>query len=281
MTEIPTIVRPVVLACTLIGVASVEPRATAGTAAPESEHLTLADAQRTFYNAQYVEAAAQALDLRTRQPDDLAAYELRSSALLFQLKRLIDPNPDRDEALRKCGACPDLMAEFARETARGQTLSRARLSASQQDDTARFFLSKLDLNYVWLQLGSLGRKTGWNEYWEARKGLDAVLKRNPRHTRARVARAWIDYIVDTKMPRGTKWILGGGSRKRALDAVREAAAADSEFFERVEAVFALWEMEGREQNVPEAVAAARLLARDFPENREIAAFLEANALAKP
>jgi hypothetical protein len=247
----------------------------AGLAPVDEDRRAMLDAQRAFYNAHYVDAAAQALALRTRLPDDLAAYELRSSALLFQLKRLIDPNPDRDDALRKCVTCAELMSDFTRENTRGMSLARARLSADDEDDSARFFLSKLDLNYVWLQLGSLGRRTGWNEYWEGRKGLDAVIKRNPRHIRARIARAWIDYIVDTKMPRGTKWILGGGSKKHALDVVREVAAADAEFFERVEAVFALWEMESRENNVPEAVTAARTLARDFPENREIAAFIEA------
>lgn len=278
MPDIRTIARRIVLAMVVAGVAGAV--SMAGTLPAEGDHVTLSDAQRSFYNARYLEAAAQSLELRSLAPDDLASYELRSSALLFQLKRAIDPEPDKDEALRKCAACADLMAEFARETARGQALARARLAAAPQDDTARFFLSKLDLNYVWLQLGSLGRKTGWNEYWEGRKGLDMVLKRNPGHVRARVARAWIDYIVDTKMPRGTKWILGGGSKKRALETVREAAGVDGDFFVRAEAVFALWEMEVRERNVPEAVAAARRLARDFPENREVQAFLAAHEPSK-
>jgi hypothetical protein len=48
-----------------------------------------------------------------------------------------------------------------------------------------------------------------------------VLKRNPQHVRARLARAWIDDIVDARMPTGARWLLGGGSKKRALLAVRE------------------------------------------------------------
>ena len=71
----------------------------------------------------------------------------------------------------------------------------------------------------------LGKKTGWDEYWEARKSLDAVLKANPKHVRARVARGWIDYIVDTRMPWGTRWVLGGGNKKKGLTTLREAAAA--------------------------------------------------------
>jgi hypothetical protein len=238
----------------------------------------LLDAQRCFYNANYAEAAAATLELRAAGSGELGGYELRSSALLFQLKRALGAHPerDKDESLRLCDSCATLMIDFARETENGQSLARARLSASPQDDAARFFLAKLDLNYLWLELGTLGRKKGWNEYWEARRGLDAVLKRHPGNVRARVARAWIDYIVDTRMPRGTKWLLGGGSRQRALLAIREAAGTDADFFVRVEAAFALWEMEVRERNLPEAVEIARGLAHDFPENREVAAFLAAN-----
>jgi hypothetical protein len=106
--------------------------------------------------------------------------------------------------------------------------------------------------------------------------MDAVLARNPAHVRARVARAWIDYIVDTRMPFGTKWLLGGGNRKGALLTLEDAAKADADFFVHAEARFALWELHIRERNVPAAVAVARELAVDFPENPELARYLEAN-----
>jgi hypothetical protein len=153
------------------------------------------------------------------------------------------------------------------------------LRADPADDTALFFLGKLNLNYVWLQIGPLRRKTGWDEYWEARRSLDAVLKHNPRHVRARVARAWIDYIVDTRMPWGTRWLLGGGNRKQALIDVREAALIESDFFTHAEAEFALWDMQVRERDMMQATAVARRLARDFPDNRELAAFLVAREAA--
>ena len=124
---------------------------------------------------------------------------------------------------------------------------------------------------------TLGRRTGWSEYWEARRSLDAVLKRNPSHVRARVARAWIDYIVDTKVPWGVRWVLGGGNKKKALRVAQEAAGADAGFFTKAEAGFALWEMQIREKNFTDAVATARLLARDFPENRELSDFLAARS----
>ena len=237
-------------------------------------HQVLSDAQRLFYNGRYEAAAVMTVELRARQPLDLAAIELRSSTLLFQLKAALGDRHHKQAAVENCRPCPGLLAAFFAETAEGQKVARARLTANPADDTARFFLGKLDLNYVWLQLGELGHRTGWSEYWEARNSLNAVLVRNPQHVRARVARAWIDYIVDTKMPHGTRWMLGGGNRKRALASVRDAAAEDTDFFVHAEAAFALWDLQIRERNVTGAVVTARGLARDFPENRQVAAFLE-------
>lgn len=137
-----------------------------------------------------------------------------------------------------------------------------------------FLLGKLDLNYVWLQLGTLGHRTGWDECWEGRRSLDAVLSRQPTHVRARVARGWIDYIVATKMRRGTRWLLGGGNKKRGVLAIREAAAAEADFFTQTEARFALWDIQVRERDTAGAIATAELLIRDFPENREVARFIE-------
>jgi len=243
-------------------------------AAAPIEHQTLVDAQRLFYNARYEDAGALAFALRVPDTDDLANDELRSSALLFQLKALLERSPDKDRALKNCATCPDLIAEFLAAVHRGQNTARITLQANAGDETALFFLGKLDLNYVWLQLGPLHRKTGWDEYWEARRSLDAVLKQNPRHVRARVARAWIDYIVDSKMPWGSRWLLGGGNRKQALADVRDAAQMESDFFSHVEAEFALWDMEVRERDVASATDVARRLAHEFPDNRELAAFLE-------
>jgi hypothetical protein len=235
---------------------------------------TLATARQLFYNSDYDAAATQSLALQAADPANLAVYELRTSAVLFQLKRALGDPEDKAKALKACVPCPALLTAFFADITRGQAAARARLKADENDDEARFFLGKIDLNYVWLQLGTLGKRTGWGEYWEARHSLDAVLKRQPGHVRARVARAWIDYIVDTKMTRGFKWILGGGSRKNALTAVGQAARAEADFYTKTEARFALWEMQMRERNVPAAVVVARELARDFPENRELAAFLK-------
>jgi hypothetical protein len=241
---------------------------------------TLADAQQLFYNAHYEDAAAVMLALQASDPDNLANDEMRTSALLFQLKALLEGRSEKDAdkalALKRCTTCPALIAAFAADMRHGQALARAALKAHPGDETALFFLGKLDLNYVWLQLGPLGKKTGWDEYWEARRSLDAVLEQNPRNVRALVARAWIDYVVDTKMPWGTRWVLGGGSKKRGVAAVREAVGIPSEFFTHAEAEFALWNMQVRERDMTPATAVARDIARDFPENHEVAAFLAAH-----
>jgi hypothetical protein len=100
-----------------------------------------------------------------------------------------------------------------------------------------------------------------------------VLKRNPGHTRARVARAWIDYIVDTKLPRGTKWLVGGGSKRRGMATLQAAVNAEADFFDLVEAQFALWDMQIRERNFTDALLTARALARDFPDNQELTRFI--------
>jgi hypothetical protein len=249
----------------------------------DARSLELGDAQRLFYTGRYEDAADAALALRGADDvTDLAAYELRSSALLFQIRRALGEPKDPAKALGQCAPCPDLMSGFRIDIDKGREMARAKLKADATNETARFFLGKLNLNYVWLQLGTLGRRTGWDEYWEARHSLDAVLKQNPAHVRARVARAWIDYIVDTRMPWGTGWILGGGDKKRALKTVGEAARVSVDFFDQTEATFALWDMQVRERNFKEAVVVARGIARDFPENREVQRFLEIHgSVVKP
>ncbi len=246
----------------------------ASLAALQPDQPTLADAQSLFYNAHYEASAALTLVRRSHDTPDLANDELRTSALLFQLRALIEDHGDRGQALQKCSTCGHLIGEFFAEIHRGQDQAREALRSQPDDDAALFFLGKMDLNYVWLQLGLMGRKTGWDEYWEARRSLDAVLRHDPQHTRARIARAWIDYIVSTKMPWGTRWLLGGGDRKQALVDVRNAAAMDVDFFTHAEAEFALWDMCLREHNLTEATAAAQRLAHDFPDNQEVVAFLE-------
>jgi hypothetical protein len=78
------------------------------------------------------------------------------------------------------------------------------------------------------------------------------------------------------MPRGTRWVLGGGNKKRGLATVREVAEIDTDPFIRAEAGFALWDMQVREGNIPAAIESARALSRDFPENEELQKFIAAH-----
>jgi hypothetical protein len=245
--------------------------------ADQPEHAvtgaTLDEAQRLFYSGRYDAAAALAFVVRTAAPDNLAASELRGSALHFQIRRVLGTPENKTQAWAQCDQCEGLLSAFMTEANLGRSAARTRLKQNATDEDALFFLGKINLNLVWLHLATLGRRTGWSEYWEARKSLDTVLKMNPQHVRARVARAWIDYIVDTKVPRATRWLLGGGSRQRGLDAVREAAQAISPPYVQAEAMFALWDMQVRERNLADAIVVARALARDFPDNRELTKFL--------
>jgi hypothetical protein len=243
-----------------------------------SPAANLDDARRAFYNANYDTAATLTHEACDRAAD-LAACELRTSSLLFQIRRLIGDAKDQDKAWQQCATCPALFAAFKASMAKGVGNARAALVQRPEDDDTQFLLGKLNLNYVWLQLGTLGRRTGWSEYWEGRRSLDSVLARRPDHVRAIVARGWIDYIVATKMRRGTRWLLGGGNKNRGLLAIRNAAAVESEFFTRTEARFALWDMQVRERDMSSAAATAAVLLRDFPENPELKRFVEQHGRA--
>src|ERR1700746_1879831 len=107
----------------------------------------LSDAQRLFYNGRYEAAAEMTGEPRARQPLNLAALELRSSTLLFQLKASLGDRRDKDAAFESCVRCPGLMAAFLANTADGQKMARERLAANPGDEAARYLLGKLDLNY--------------------------------------------------------------------------------------------------------------------------------------
>jgi hypothetical protein len=176
--------------------------------------------------------------------------------------------------MAKCAECRALLATFLEDVNAGRSAARARIATAPDDEEARFFLAKLDLSYLWMQLSTLGKKTGWDEYWEAKRILEAMLEKNPTHVRARVARAWMDYIVGTRVPWGTRWLMGGGNKSRGLKMVREAAQTQADHYTQVEAQFGLWEMLSRDGRRDEAVGVAKELLKKFPENKDLAKFVE-------
>ena len=230
-------------------------------------------ANHLYYSGAYEASAALALGVRIRDVVNLQASELRTAALHFQIRRALGEPRDRGKAWKACDLCQELMPVFLEEFELGRAAARAAVEADPTDDEALFLLGKLDLNYVWLQLATIGRKTGWGEFKEARASLKTVLERQPDHVRARVAQAWIDYIVATSLPRGTRWLLGGGNKARGLLAVEQAAQADAPTYVDAEARFALWDMRAREENFEEAVVTARALLQDFPDNAQLGRFI--------
>jgi mannose/cellobiose epimerase-like protein (N-acyl-D-glucosamine 2-epimerase family) len=56
--------------------------------------------------------------------------------------------------------------------------------------------------------------------------------------------------------------------------MQAAARAEADFFVHAEAMFAWWDLQVRERNLEGAVAIAREIVRDFPDNPELARFLE-------
>jgi tetratricopeptide (TPR) repeat protein len=233
----------------------------------------LDDAQHLFYSALFQESAAAAKAIADAEPGNLAAWEVRTSALHFQLRRLFGEPKDRKAALAKCAECRALLTTFLDDVNRGRAAARERINQAPEDEEARFFLGKLDLSYLWMQLSTLGRKTGWDEYWEAKRLLEAIIEKNPMHVRARVARGWMDYIVGSRVPWGTRWVMGGGSKSRGLKMARDAAQTPSDTYTRAEAQFALWEMLSRDGKRDEALGVAKELLVKFPENKDLLKFL--------
>jgi tetratricopeptide (TPR) repeat protein len=252
-----------------------------GTAAQtvDADPPRIETARHLYYDGDYLAAAAEAQRLLDVAPEDLAALELRTAAILFQVKRLIGQPDDSGRDLDTCETCPDLVTAFLEDVARGRAIAKRRLEENPDDHEALFALGKLDLNYIWMHLGPLGRRTGWTEYREARRSLDALLDLDPSHGRARVARAWIDYVVDTRVPWIFRWILGGGDRTGALRTMRETVVTQTDYYTQIEARFSLWDMLAREERFGEAVVVARQLAEHFPGNLDLAEFLADHALA--
>jgi tetratricopeptide (TPR) repeat protein len=237
-----------------------------------TESVVLDQAQHEFYSGRY-EAAARLAATAATEAGRLPALEIRTAAIHFQLKRLIGDADNKSRAFRDCETCDGLLKAFLADFEAGRALARSRLAASPDDEAATFFLGKINLNYVWLQLATMGRRTGWGEYREARRSIDAVLKKNPTHIRATVAKAWIEYIVDTRVPFLLQWTLGGGSRKKALEMMLKATDAGGERYAAAEARFGLWEMLAREKRFADAAEIARQLAGQFPDNQELRRFI--------
>ena len=85
-----------------------------GSAAPLGA-ATVDEAYRLFYASRFEESAAAAAELTAANPGDLVAWEIRTSALHFQLKRLVGEGKDKKGAFARCAECPKLLSTFIEE----------------------------------------------------------------------------------------------------------------------------------------------------------------------
>ena len=126
---------PVFTVAALLAIAS-----TAGA----TEHPTLDEAQHLFYNGRYADAAELAQRLQFIDIQNLGAYELRTSALHFQLRDALGDRPDKDKekALKQCASCPELLKAFLSDTTRGQEIARSGMSGNTKVPKLHFEVRK-------------------------------------------------------------------------------------------------------------------------------------------
>jgi len=99
-----------------------------------SQHVDILDeARRLFYNAQYRASAEIALEFVPSSPDEeIIRDELRATALLFQVRRLIEPlqraKAGKGKAIERCAPCGDLIAAFMTSTVHGPAQPQNRLA---------------------------------------------------------------------------------------------------------------------------------------------------------
>src|SRR5207244_11792411 len=87
-------------------------------AAPDATgQLALTDARAAFYNAGFEQAAALTLDLCAA--DDVDACELRSAALLMEIKRAIGNARDKDGGVKAGDTCQGRLDAVSRATSGG------------------------------------------------------------------------------------------------------------------------------------------------------------------
>ena len=136
-----------------------------------------------------------------------------------------------------------------------------------------YYLAKIDLNYLWMQFSTLGHRTGWDEYWEAKRP-DRGRAHEATHPPPGTGGPGVDGLH-----RGHAGALGhtvGDGRREPGPRAQDPAQCRSragDFYAKVEADFALWEMLAREGKRDEALPIAQGLLVKFPENEDLSKFV--------
>ena len=236
---------------------------------------TLGLAKEAFYNERYAEADALALKARGILPREPESYELRTTVLLFRLKRELGVNGQKANraGISHCAACPGLLVAFEEDLRAGIREAERLRGDIRHRNRADFFLAKLRLNRIWLNLQVLDQKRGLGDYRDARHRLQEILAREPDHIRAVTAFAWIDYIVGDRNYVFRK-LLGGGDKDRAMASLYRALVLCEEGgrneFDCAEARFGLLEILKSEGRTGEERILAKKLFQRFPGNSGLA-----------
>ena len=136
----------------------------------------------------------------------------------------------------------------------------------RMDDDTLFFLGKLDLNYVWLQLGPLQQEDRLGRVLGKRGSRSTPCSRAIRATSGRASPAPGSTTSSTPRCRGGRArVLGSGNQKKALTNVREGGAVWTRISSRMrKPEFALWDITGAGARHVNATDTARQLAQRLP-----------------
>jgi hypothetical protein len=95
--------------------------------------------QKSVDAHRYESAAELTLVPCTTDVNGLAACELRTAALRFEISAALGKEANKEKAWKQCVVCPVLLSAFKGARARGQTLARATLRDHPDDDETLFF----------------------------------------------------------------------------------------------------------------------------------------------
>lgn len=241
-------------------------------ACPGEYESKLSAGKELLYSARYEDTERVALEARSMCPEDPESFELRSTALILQVKMLSEKysagkTSKVENRVKICPECMQLLPLIEAEIRRGIELASAP-PAVARSERFLFLLGRLHLNQVWAYLELEGKLVASKGHFEkGRAIIDQVIAGNPRHVRALVANAWVNYVIDTRAPFGVKWIIGGGKKEVAFRDLAAAIAFAENPYEEWEAKFGLLSILKQEKKrQAEAAALMEQLRIRFPDN---------------
>jgi hypothetical protein len=224
-------------------------------------------AREALYSEQYVLADQHVMNARRLCPTDPESYELRTGLLILRTKQVLKiAGGDRKD----CADCESLVIQFEKDFEKGRALADAALQQNLKDERLMFLSGKLYLNRVWMNVDILDKAaSSGGPYRDARDRIEEVLRRNPRHIRALVASAWINYMIASRN-RATRLLLRTfgikGDKKKAFDHLAIALAEQGDEYAYWEAKFTQRDLLKRENKRSEVEAVTEELRTRFPKN---------------